>query len=176
VGTLATSKQSTKHKNLNSWNYKKMNMPVMTINTSLPRRENLCRLLQPANRQDVYEAQQQEREAALIVDVRGRIIGCSTTAAALLGQTPDTLFNQPVKNVLPNLPFSEGTQGYNLAYAITQGARADWTEHYAQASNGDRFPLKVLLSCRKVSTDFTFELQLRVDATRFQSTAQACAV
>lgn len=153
-----------------------MNMLVMKMNTPLVTRENKCRLLQPAQRQDICEAQQQEHEAALTVDVRGRIIGCSTTAAALLGQTPDALFNQPVKNVLPNLPFSESTQGYNLAYAITQGARGDWADHYAQASKGDRFPLKVLLSCRKVSTNFIFELHFRVNATRFQSTARACAV
>lgn len=153
-----------------------MNMPVVKMNTPLPRRENMCRLLQPANRQDVYEAKQQEREAALIVDVRGRIIGCSATAAALLGQTPDALFNQPVKNVLPNLPMSESTQGYNLAYAITQGARGDWADHYVQASKGDRFPLKVLLSCRKVSNDFIFELHFRLQAAHFQSSARACPV
>lgn len=153
-----------------------MTMAIMKMKTPSTIKGTQCRLLRPSSRQEVREAQFQEREAALIVDVNGKIICCSPTTAAMLGQPPEALVSQPVTKVLPNLPMSASTLGYNLAYAVIRGARGEWTEHIAQAANGEQIHLEVLFTCRKVSNNFIFELIFRLKAMQFQSMAQACVV
>lgn len=55
---------------------------------------------------------------SVILDQYGCIRACGQQIAALAGIAGQTLSGQPIKSLLPTLPFQRGTPGYNVAFAV----------------------------------------------------------
>ncbi|CAK0780268.1 hypothetical protein CCP3SC15_720002 [Gammaproteobacteria bacterium] len=84
-----------------------------------------------------------ERDAALIIDIDGRINCCSPAAAELLGSGSEILRGNTVAAVIPGLPFTPNTPEYNIAYAIFHGADDLWVRHTALSVDGRKIPIDV---------------------------------
>ena len=85
-------------------------------------------------------------DAALIIDTHGRIAEASTGAAALLGRRLDALLGHAITSVMPHLPLAADTPGYNMAYAIFQGANPGWHPHAALTADGHQVPVEASLA------------------------------
>lgn len=63
---------------------------------------------------------------AVVLDRFGIVRYCDTRALKLLGAGPDGLIGRDIRSLIPELPISARTPGYNLAYATfcaTRGPR-----------------------------------------------------
>lgn len=96
-------------------------------------------------------AEQESRDAALIIDTHGRIADASTGAVTLLGRRLDALIGQAITSVMPRLPFAADTPGYNMAYAIFHGADPVWQPHPAVTTDGQLVPVEATLASALVN-------------------------
>jgi len=96
----------------------------------------------------------------LTLDVGGHITSCDQGMVHLLGSEADALAGKAVTAVIPELPFSAQTPGYNLAYAIFHGANGERVRRTARSGNGNSLAVETVLSsrnvngCRSISLDF----------------------
>ena len=113
------------------------------------------------------EAGLQGQSALLTVNSSGCITACNPQARALLGWTADSPGpeGERVTNVLPELPFSPATPGYNLAYAVFHAANGLWTRRLVLLADGRKIFVDIALSSVVVKFRRFITLSLRVPDT-----------
>lgn len=113
----------------------------------------------------------QAREAALVLDNEGRVTDANEAAATLLGYHAAALEGLAVNQLIPDLPLSITTPGYNLAYAAFHAAATHWPAHTALTAKGDFLPIELTFACVRVHGIRVIALTLRprADAARHLS-------
>lgn len=106
----------------------------------------------------------------LILDTAGKISCADQNLAHLLGVDADGLAGKSVNTVIPDLPFSELTPGYNLAYAIFCGASAAAVRRMARAKNGNGVLVDTVLSGRNINGHRSILLSFRCSRAESGST------
>lgn len=101
------------------------------------------------------------RNAVLTIDAEGRITDCNPEAKELLGWQSESLEGHPVTEVVPELPFSPHTPGYNLAFAIFQAANGVWMRQRARLADGRELLVDMALSSMLVNFKRHITLSLR---------------
>lgn len=97
----------------------------------------------------------------LTLDSEGHITSGDQDMAQLLGPQAHALSGKLVTTVIADLPFSEKTPGYNLAYAIFHGANGQKVRRKAQVANGKSIPVDTVLSSRRVKGHRSITLSFR---------------
>jgi hypothetical protein len=96
----------------------------------------------------------------VMLDSQGHICSCSDSLAALAGVAPLKLLGQPVKTLLPGLPVSDNTPGYNVAFAAFHAASGRVYRSRLIKSDGSAIAVSVLLNVLKVNRDYRFKLEV----------------
>jgi hypothetical protein len=91
-----------------------------------------------------------DSEAVLMVDSTGRIASCSQDAKDLLGGDEAPLEGRLITELIPELPFTPNTPGYNLAFSIFSEAKGGWTRRIALLANGQKMAIDTALSSVKI--------------------------
>ncbi|MEI8171607.1 MAG: PAS domain-containing protein, partial [Rhodoferax sp.] len=86
-----------------------------------------------------------DRKAAMVMDINGCIAECNLAATDLLGRQPESLVGQNVSDVLPGLPFSQETPGYNLAYVGMNHALDAWKKQIARTPSGGSIDVEIVI-------------------------------
>jgi len=94
----------------------------------------------------------------LTLDVTGHIVGAHQDLVHLLGSQTDALTGKAVRSVIPGIPFSANTPGYNLAYAIVHSAEVRRT---ARLADGHGILVDTVLSSSNANGDRRIFLKLR---------------
>lgn len=97
---------------------------------------------------------------SLVLDSKGLIRSCSTVVARLAGTTESELIGRAVKALLPRLPLSSGTQGYNVAFVKFLSAPGDVHALMLARTDGAQVPVEASISLRKVNKEYLFCLEL----------------
>jgi len=97
----------------------------------------------------------------LTLDVEGGITSCDEGIEYVLGSQADALAGKAVTAVMPELPFSAQTPGYNLAYAIFHGANGAKVRRTARSGNGNSLAVETVLSSRNVEGRRSITLDFR---------------
>jgi PAS domain-containing protein len=101
------------------------------------------------------------KDAALMLDITGRISAANAAAALLLGRPPGSLCGLAASALMPQLPFAADTPGYNMAYAIFHTGDARWQPHQAIAADGRRVAIELVLACSSLEGRRVITLSLR---------------
>jgi PAS domain S-box-containing protein len=99
--------------------------------------------------------------AIITIDTEGRITECNHEAEELLGWDADDQRGRAATSVIPTLPFSPKTPGYNLAYAIFHAANGIWMPRVAIAQDGRSVCVDTALSSAVVDSVRHITLSLR---------------
>lgn len=99
--------------------------------------------------------------AVLTIDAQGRITDCNSDAKELLGWRSEALEGHPVTEVIPELPFSPSTPGYNLAFAVFHAANGVWMRRMARLADGRELSVDMALSSMLVNFKRHITLSLR---------------
>ena len=83
--------------------------------------------------------------ASMVLDALGTVRDCSGAAARLFGAGAHQLIGRPVRELIPDVPLSAETPGYNVAYAAFWAAEAPGHEFRALDSRGRPFCVMVSL-------------------------------
>ena len=102
-----------------------------------------------------------EGSAALVMDINGCIVESNLAATDLLGCPPESLAGQDITVVLPGLPFSQETPGYNLAYVGVNHAMDAWKKHTAHTPSGGSISVEIVLYIIKRGCKYFIALCLR---------------
>jgi hypothetical protein len=97
----------------------------------------------------------------MMLDSQGHICFCSAGLAALAGVTPAKLVGQAVKILLPALPVSGNTPGYNVAFAAFHGASGRVYLSRLIKSDGSSIAVSVLLNVLRANREYRFTLEVR---------------
>lgn len=101
-------------------------------------------------------------KAVLTIDAEGRITDCNPEANELLGWRSETLEGHPITEVVPELPFSPNTPGYNLAFAVFHAANDVWMQRMARLADGRELFIDMALSSMLVNFKRHITLSLRL--------------
>lgn len=82
-------------------------------------------------------------DATLVVDATGSVVECNQRALMLFGKTAEQLLDTPLAELIPTLPLSADTPGYNLAYGVFHASGHQWLHHVALAANGQCKPIHI---------------------------------
>lgn len=115
---------------------------------------------------DHQEHQASERDAVLTIDAEGRITACTLEAKELLGWESECPEGCAATTVIPELPFSANTPGYNLAYAIFQSANGMWTRRVALLADGRKALVDIEMASIVVKFRRYITLNLRLSSPR----------
>lgn len=74
--------------------------------------------------------------ALLLLDENGSIKYCSPAVVSGFDASMQALIDQPVTNLLPELPIRQSTPGDNLAYASSRFRDSQWLAFSGQDSQG----------------------------------------
>jgi PAS domain-containing protein len=97
----------------------------------------------------------------MMLDSQGHICSCSEGLAALAGVTPVELVGQAVKTLLPAMPVSGNTPGYNVAFAAFHGASGRVYLSRLIKSDGSSIAVSVLLNVLRANREYRFTLEVR---------------
>lgn len=86
--------------------------------------------------------------ASLVLDELGTVCFCSNATARLFGAGAHPLIGRPVRELIPDLPFSAETPGYNVAYATFWAGETSGYEF--QGLDSRRRPFRVVVSFEKL--------------------------
>jgi hypothetical protein len=103
--------------------------------------------------------------ASIIIDQHGVIRSCGPDIAALGGLKRQTLNGQPVKSLLPTLPFKPGTPGYNVAFAVFHANTRRRTICIMKTGTGAPVPVDVSLTVLEATPVYLFNLEIRKHET-----------
>lgn len=98
---------------------------------------------------------------AVILDRYGCIRACGQQVAALAGIPVQTLSGQPIKSLLPALPFQPGTPGYNVAFAVFLANTRQRAVCKITQGTGAPAMVDVSLSLLETAPDYLFRLDIR---------------
>lgn len=110
---------------------------------------------------DRQENHAPERSAILTLNAEGRIMGCNLEAKELLGWESESPEGCAATTVIPELPFSSKTPGYNLAYAVFHSANGLWRRRVALLADGRKTFVDIELSSAVVKFRRYITLSLR---------------
>lgn len=130
---------------------------VLAPLTALPAPLRAAGLLPLFPREQRWEA----REAALLLDSEGRITDANAAAATLLGRRASALEGKDISQLVPDLPLSRTTPGYNLAYAAFHAGAPGWLAHTALTARGEFMPIELSLASVRVHGVRVIALTLR---------------
>lgn len=130
---------------------------VLAPLVALPAPRRTAGLMPPFPREQRWQA----REAALLLDIEGRITDANSAAATLLGRRASALEGQDISQLIPDLPLSRTTPGYNLAYAAFHAGATGWLAHTALTVQGEFLPIEFSLACVRVHGVRVIALTLR---------------
>lgn len=99
--------------------------------------------------------------AALKLDPTGRVTHVNPAASELLGCISDELAGQGVAAVIPGLPLSPTTPGYNMAYAVFHAADDVWIRRTALSLDGRQIPVETAFCLDEVGGQRPITLSLR---------------
>jgi PAS domain-containing protein len=85
----------------------------------------------------------QQPDANLAIDNSGHIVECNQPALAMFGLNHGSLLGHAVTEVIPTLPLSPQTPGYNLAYGIFHSAATHAAQHLARTAQQTTLPVHV---------------------------------
>ncbi|BBP05959.1 hypothetical protein TPL01_22490 [Sulfuriferula plumbiphila] len=102
--------------------------------------------------------------ALLLLDENGTIKYCSPAVSGF-GAGMQALIDQPVTNLLPELPIRQSTPGDNLAYASSQFRGSQWLAFSGQDSQGRKRYLEATLMALELDGRLLFLLELRTPQT-----------
>lgn len=97
----------------------------------------------------------------LTLDAAGHITGGDQDMLHLLGPQSEALTGKAIKSVFADLPFSDNTPGYNLAYAVFHGASGVKVRRTARSATGRCVPLDTVLSSHSVEGQRNITLSYR---------------
>jgi hypothetical protein len=102
---------------------------------------------------------------SVILDQYGCIRACGQHIAALAEAAGQVLHGQPIRSLLPTLPFQAGTPGYNVAFAVFHANTQRRT--VCEMKIGDGVPLTVDISLSILETQpaYLFSLDIRKHAS-----------
>ena len=103
--------------------------------------------------------------ASVIVDQYGSIRACGQDIATLAGIAGPTLSGQPIKSLLPALPFQARTPGYNVAFAVFHANTGRRTLCKMQSGVGIPIAVDVTLTILETTPAYLFSLEIRKHAT-----------
>lgn len=98
----------------------------------------------------------------LVLDTEGCVTGASGNIEQLLGTQVDELVGKCVTAILPDLPISEMTPGYNLAYVVFNSAKM--VRFQVRCANGDAIAVDSVLSSHHNGHAYGIALALRESA------------
>jgi len=102
---------------------------------------------------------------SVILDQYGCIRACGQHIAALAGLAGQMLHGQPIKSLLPTLPFQAGTPGYNVAFAVFHANTQRRTPCKMKKGNGVSLTVDVSLSVLETHPAYLFSLDIRKHAS-----------
>jgi hypothetical protein len=102
---------------------------------------------------------------SIILDQYGCIASCGQEIAALAGVARQTLYGQPIKSLLPALPFQLGTPGYNIAFAVFQANTRRRTVCEMKKGADVRVTVDVSLTVFETAPAYLFSLEIRQHAS-----------
>lgn len=105
-----------------------------------------------------------EHDAVLTLDAEGRITACTLEAKELLGWELEYPEGCAATTVLPELPFSAKTPGYNLAYAVFHSANGMWMRRVAMLADGRKALVDIEMSSVVVKFKRYITLSLRLSS------------
>ena len=115
---------------------------------------------------DHQEHPSPERDAVLTIDAEGRITACTLEAKELLGWESECPEGCAATTVIPELPFSAKTPGYNLAYAVFHSANGMWMRRTALLADGRKALVDIEMSSIVVKFRRYITLNLRLSSPR----------
>lgn len=83
--------------------------------------------------------------AAIVMDCYGTVQHCSSSLAGLFQTRPRFLIGRHIRELIPNLPLSAATPGYNAAYATFWAAKGEQGGFEGVDSYGKTFGLRIAL-------------------------------
>lgn len=104
----------------------------------------------------------QAPDAVLTIDAEGRITACTLEARELLRWESESPEGCAATAVIPALPFSAKTPGYNLAYAVFHSANGIWTRKVALLADGGKTLVDIKMSSVVVKFKRYITLNLRL--------------
>ncbi len=110
---------------------------------------------------DLQDKHASECNAVLTLNAEGRITDCNLGAKELLGWESETPEGCAATTVIPELPFSSKTPGYNLAYAVFHSANGLWQRRVALLADGRQTFVDIELSSVVVKFRRYITLSLR---------------
>ena len=100
--------------------------------------------------------------AVLTINAQGRITACNTEPQELLGWSCGCPDGIAATSVMPELPFSPNTPGYNLAFAVFNAANGIWMRQVALLKDGQKVLVDVALSSVVVKFRRYITLSMRI--------------
>lgn len=97
---------------------------------------------------------------SLILDGNGTIMFCSNALALLVGTTASELVGRTIKSLLPEMPLSPTTPGYNVAFAAFSWAAGSLHQWMLIRSDGSKLAVDASITSLKTSRDYLFCLGL----------------
>jgi PAS domain-containing protein len=97
---------------------------------------------------------------SLMLDSKGTILTCTAALARLCGVDEEDLVGRHIKDLLPAVPLSRNTEGYNIAfvtYSCASGRNGSWRLFTA---SGDIVPVEGCFTLLKAEAKYLFRLQL----------------
>ena len=91
-----------------------------------------------------------QRDAALVLDERGKVLYCNRAGASIFGHAPDTLHGRDISDFVLNLNLNAWSPGQNLAYARFAGTRNHWREYCVLDAEGHGSRVEMLLDLMMV--------------------------
>lgn len=105
-----------------------------------------------------------QQDAVLTIDAEGRISACTLEAKALLGWESECPEGCAATTVIPELPFSAKTPGYNLAYAVFHSVNGMWMRRVALLADGRKTLVDIEMSSVVVEFKRCITLTLRLSS------------
>lgn len=107
-----------------------------------------------------------EPRATMVLDRIGIVRYCNADAAQLFAAGAESLVGKHISALVPDLPFSRRTPGYNLAYAAFWAPDGPCRRHSGVGSSGGSFDLHIALERLEVEGRQYILLSLGHSATR----------
>lgn len=102
-----------------------------------------------------------QRDAALVLDERGKVLYCNPEGASIFGHAPDQLVGRPLSNFVLNSELNAWSPAGNLAYAKFAGKRNQWREYCVLDAHGRGARVEMLLDTMVVELQPLLLLWLR---------------
>lgn len=105
-------------------------------------------------------------DAAMVLNDRGEVIFCNLQGAKILNRSPDIITGKHISEMVLNTRLNALTPGSNVAYASFAGRRNQWREYSVLESNGESYPVELLMDVLVVDLQYLILLWARKSVKR----------